>query len=166
MEKMRRQDRQVHDLKEIKATIQACHVVRLGLFDTTFPYIVPTNFGCEWVADHLIVYIHGARQGKKVRLIEHNPHVCMEMDTKHQLLPQGTKAPKYSFAYASVIGFGMAKIISDLPTKRHALGLLMYHETGKPLTAFDAIPDHVLQGTVVIQIDISELTCKAHAANS
>lgn len=41
---MRRKDREITDFNEIRKIIDACEILRLGLADGDFPYIVPVNF--------------------------------------------------------------------------------------------------------------------------
>ncbi|MFD1483941.1 pyridoxamine 5'-phosphate oxidase family protein [Lacticaseibacillus baoqingensis] len=163
MEKMRRFEREIL-LPEIKSVIADCHVVHIGLNDSPFPYVVPTNYGYEWRDETLILYSHGARQGKKRRLIAADPHVCIQIDDGSTLMPAGEQAPDYSAAYRSVIGFGIAELIADPAEKRHALDLLMQHETGRPLASFAPLADHQVAGVGVIKITLTELTGKAHTA--
>lgn len=47
MEEMRRKDREVTELETVKEIIRQCDVLRLGLADGDYPYIVPMNFGWE-----------------------------------------------------------------------------------------------------------------------
>ncbi|WP_155286327.1 pyridoxamine 5'-phosphate oxidase family protein [Lacticaseibacillus zhaodongensis] len=163
MQKVRRRDREI-GLDEIKKAVADCHVVHLGLNDSPFPYVVPTNYGYEWQGDQLLLYIHGARQGKKRDLIAADPHVCIEIDGGMTLLSAGDEAPDYSAYYRSVIGFGTAELVADADVKRHALDLLMQHETGRHLDSFNAIPDNKIFGVGVIKVTITELTGKAHPA--
>ncbi|MBP1047323.1 pyridoxamine 5'-phosphate oxidase family protein [Enterococcus sp. BWM-S5] len=157
---MRRKDREILDLEKIKEIVEACHVVRLAMFDEPFPYIVPVNFGYHWQEEALTLYIHGARQGKKVRLLENNPMVAVEMDCNHELIEAGTVAEKYSYAYQSLIGFGEAFIIQELEEKKQALQLLMDHEVKH--TAYNFPPDKMIAATGIIKIVLSSYSCKEH----
>ena len=47
MEEMRRKDREVTELEAVMEIIRQCDVLRLGLADGDYPYIVPMNFGWE-----------------------------------------------------------------------------------------------------------------------
>lgn len=161
MQPVRRKDRQV-GFDEIKAIVKQCHVMHIALNDTPFPYVVPTNYGYEWAGQTLILYSHGAPEGKKRRLIAADQHVCVEIDSGAKLMPAGSSAPDYSAAYQSVIGYGTAELISDPAVKRHALDLLLQHETGRALTTFESVPAHTIQYVGVIKITISALTGKAH----
>ncbi|WP_390410589.1 pyridoxamine 5'-phosphate oxidase family protein [Lacticaseibacillus jixiensis] len=161
MQPMRRQDRQI-DLTEIKQIVKQCHVMHIALNDAPFPYVVPTNYGYEWAGETLILYSHGAPEGKKRQLIAADPHVCVEIDGGATLLPAGTNAPAYSAAYQSVIGYGTAELVNDPAVKRHALDLLLQHETGQALATYDPVPEAVIQHVGVIKLTLPTLTGKAH----
>lgn len=160
---MRRKEREIIEKEKIKAIMELAHVVHLGLFDEHYPYVVPVNYGYEWTEqEQLVLYIHGARQGKKISLIKKNPHVCIQLDTNHALIDTGKIAEKYSFAYQSVIGYGTATLINEFEEKIHALECLMIHETKKDLTHFNPLPENVVKGTGLIKIVIDSLTAKEH----
>lgn len=158
---MRRQERQI-DLARIKDVVESNHILRLGMLSEDYPYVVPVNYGYEWLDDQLVIYIHGARQGKKISSIKANPKVCIEMDHDSEMISGGSIAPDYSTAFSSVIGLGLAEIVTDLEVKKHALDLLMRHETGKGLSNYDLIPDQKVNATAIIKISIEKITGKAH----
>lgn len=157
---MRRKERAVTDTETIYQLVENCHVVRLAMFDEKYPYIVPVNFGYEWLNTSLILYIHGARQGKKVSCIEKNAAVSIEMDWKHHLIEAGSNASKYSYSYQSLIGYGQAEIIQNIEEKTHALDLLISHETGQGLNGYDQLSEQMLKSTGIIKIIVEAFTCK------
>ena len=77
---MRRKDREVTDFQEIVRIIDECPIVRLGLADGDFPYIVPVNFGYEVEGEQIYLYIHSARAGRKFELMTKNKKCSFEMD--------------------------------------------------------------------------------------
>ncbi len=83
---MRRADREVKDCKEIHQILESCKVCRLGIMDEGKVYIVPMNYGYEYEEGKLVLYFHGAREGKKLRLLGENPSVGIEMDGEHELV--------------------------------------------------------------------------------
>lgn len=159
---MRRKDREVSDFSQIQQLVKNCHVIRIALFDEEYPYIVPVNFGNIWEGEQLKLYVHGARQGKKINLINANSAVAIEMDDKHELIETGDVAEDYSYAYQSLIGFGHAQIITDLKQKTRALNALMEHETGRSLPDFNPIPERIIKATSIIEIILDRYTMKAH----
>lgn len=79
---MRRKDREITDFNQIVKMISHCEVLRLGLADGEFPYIVPVNFSYEADAanGNICFYIHGAMAGRKYELLKKNPKCSFEMD--------------------------------------------------------------------------------------
>ena len=62
---MRRTDREVRDPETIVRIIEECPVMRIGLSDGEFPYIVPVNFAYEYSDGKFFLYFHGALAGRK-----------------------------------------------------------------------------------------------------
>ncbi len=81
---MRRKDREVKDFDKIISIIDHCEILRLGLADGDFPYIVPVNFSYEVENENgrrkIIFYIHGAMAGRKFELMKKNNKCSFEMD--------------------------------------------------------------------------------------
>ncbi|MGG5343822.1 pyridoxamine 5'-phosphate oxidase family protein [Enterococcus sp. AZ192] len=153
---MRRKEFEVINKEIIDEILDEAHVVRLAFFDQEFPYIVPVNFGYEWIEERLFIYVHGARQGKKLSLLKANPKIGFEMDCRHKLIT-ADEAAKYTYHYRSIIGQGIATILTDLERKRLALLKLMEHETKR--MDFDLSDKQVL-GTGLIQIEVTNFTAK------
>lgn len=82
---MRRKDREVTDFDKIIEIIDECSIVRLGLADGDFPYIVPVNFAYSIENGQLFLYIHGAMAGRKYELLRANPKCSFEMDIPLQM---------------------------------------------------------------------------------
>ena len=93
-------------------------------------YVVPLNFGYEYNDGKLTFYFHGANAGEKLDILKQNPNACVEMDTGHQLI-EGESAYTYSFAFESVIAFGVVEFLEKTEEKSHGLTVLMRHQTGK-----------------------------------
>ena len=124
---MRRSDREVTDFNEIINIMKKCDVCRIALFDKQYPYIIPLNFGMDITENNIVLYFHGANEGKKYELIRKNNNVCFEMDCSHQLVLDENKK-MCTMKYESVIGTGAIQI-ADESEKLYALNLIMkqYH---------------------------------------
>ena len=100
---MRRKDREVTDIDTIIGIIDECEIIRIGLADGNFPYIVPLNFA--YIADegNICFYIHGAMAGKKYEMLKMNPYCSFEMDIPLMLecLPEKRDV---TMRYKSVMG--------------------------------------------------------------
>lgn len=120
---MRRQDRALTDRAAIEALIQRCQVCRLGLVDEAGqPYVVPLFFGYDGER----LYLHSAREGRKLDLLRRHPRVCVEFDELLELVPASSPCA-FSARYQSVIAFGTARLVEDVSEKQRALALLMAH---------------------------------------
>lgn len=157
---MRRADREVKDTEEILKVLKSCKVCRLGMMDEGRIYIVPMNYGYVYEDGKLVLYFHGAREGKKLELIEKNPIVGFEMDGAHELA-EGKTACQYSYYYASVIGNGSAKLVTEPEEKSKALALIMKHQTGKEFTELESNLK-LGQAVGMIRVEVKEFTCKCH----
>ncbi|MBO0450841.1 pyridoxamine 5'-phosphate oxidase family protein [Candidatus Enterococcus murrayae] len=155
---MRRKKRQVTDLDLIKNFVKKTQVVRIALNGEEYPYVVPVNFGYEWAEEKLILFVHGANDGKKVSMLQENPKVAIEMDGNHKLIEGTMNAATYSYAYQSLIGFGKAELVDELEEKRRALHLLMAHAAED--AQFDEIPEGMLKRTGIIKITLASYTMK------
>jgi len=95
--KMRRSDREVTDVDEKLGIVARCKVCRLGMIDETVgpgePYIVPLNFGYEYVDGVLFLYLHGAGEGRKINILKNN---CFFARRQPGLFRDGRGASAYS----------------------------------------------------------------------
>lgn len=57
---MRKANRAITDLDEIKTLIDSCDTIRLGFVDGDEAYIVPLSFGFEAENGEFTFYVHGA----------------------------------------------------------------------------------------------------------
>ena len=77
---MRRSDREITNRNDIIEILHKTETIRLGINGDPYPYVVPLSFGFEDADGVLTLYIHGAKEGHKHRLLEINNHVCVEAD--------------------------------------------------------------------------------------
>ena len=156
---MRRSDRAVENLPDILAILEQCVVMRLAMTGPDGPYIVPVNFGYLLHSDQrLTLYFHGALQGRKRDMLDADPRVCFEVDCEHRLIAKEA-ACGYSYGYASAIGFGKARRLTESMEKAQGLSCLM--------ARFDPAPSFVLdmeamEKTAVYAIDVEHITGKRH----
>ena len=153
---MRRKDREVSALDEKLAILDKCEVCRVAFSVDDQPYIVPLNFGYEMQGEALVIYLHGAKKGKKADMLKQNPKVCFEMDTEHGVI-KAEQPHNYSYSYASIIGFGLAELIEDTEQKIHGLKMLMQKVDPGREFKFDVAP---LAQTMVFKIICNEFTGK------
>lgn len=138
--------------------IKKCDCCRIGLVDGDEAYIVPLNFGYEVKEGQLILYFHGAKEGRKIEIIQNLKTATFEMDTKHELV-EGTIACAFSYLYQCVMGKGELEIVTDNDEKVCGLTRLMEHYSKSSDWKFKQ--EH-LDMISVFKITVTEWTCKEH----
>ncbi len=155
---MRRKDREVTDSVRIADIISRCTCCRIGFYDDGEVYIIPLNFGYEIKDDTYVFYFHGAKEGRKIELIQMSPAVGFEMDTGYAL-NAADLACNYSTYYQSIVGNGVLSIVSEPEEKKLGLSLLMEHNTGKQKWDFD---EKMLNTVIVFKLVVGKMSCKEH----
>lgn len=154
---MRRKDREITEIQQILNIINKIKILRLGLFDGEYPYVVPLHYGYEYSDSRLVFYMHSAKEGHKLDLIASNPRVCVELDSDAELISGGDIPCMYGSTFASVIGRGVAENVSDEQEKIKGLSLLMKHQTGRDF----AITGEMASTVAVIKVTLNEFTAKS-----
>lgn len=154
---MRRKNREVTDINEIKAIVDKLSVARLGMNDEGKVYIVPMNFGYEWREGRkLALYFHCAKVGRKIDILKKNNAVCLEMDGSHGLM-EGDKACDYSYYFASLIGNGTVEFVEDTQEKIHGLSLIMKHMAGMEDANFE---EKWVNAVCIFKVELTEYRVK------
>lgn len=152
---MQRPDRKIHDFNELKEIVQKADVCRIAFATDGTPYIVTLSFGYEW-KEHLIIYFHGAKKGKKIDLLKKNNLVCFEMDIEHEIIKEG-KACDWGMKYRSIVGMGRLKIVEDIEEKRKGLDLIMDHYGYKGEKDYNK---KIFSVTEILKLDVTEMVGK------
>ena len=152
---MRRKDRLVDDPGELRLILEECKVCRIATMDGEGLYIVPLNFGYEYDGDKLTLYVHSARDGRKVRAFRSNTAVAFEMDTGHELV-ESNMACQTCYLYKSIIGNGSIHELDDNTEKASALNAMMEHLTGQTFE----FNDKMVNAVAVFRIDVSRFSGK------
>ncbi|WP_373485136.1 pyridoxamine 5'-phosphate oxidase family protein [Acetobacterium malicum] len=155
---MRRANREVTELAELIEIINGCKVCRLAMVDNGQPYVVPLNFGYHRDDSVITIFLHCAREGRKMDILKQNNQVCIEMDQMKELL-SGEKGCDYSCYFESFIGTGQAVFLDDAAAKGQALQAIMKQQTGRDDFSFD---QHILDQTAVIAVELSSYSGKRH----
>ena len=159
---MRRKDREVKDINEIIGIIDQCDIVRIGLADDIYPYIVPVNFSYTYENGQLALYIHGAMAGRKYELIKKNGKCSFEMD-----IPLGieclTEHKDVTERYLSVMGTADITLIPNEDKKAVIDNIIMArYEATRDFAYNEAAVAH----TMIARLDVAELTAKANKPKS
>lgn len=150
-----KREREVTDRGAIIKILDKCQVLNLGLCDEDQPYVVPLNYGYVMEDDHLVLYLHGAKEGYKYEVMKKNPKVSFSMVCDAQLF-EGKVACQYGMTYSSIMGKGTIKIIDDVDEKIKALTILMKIQTGKDFT----FNERLVSIVNVMRLDVTDFTAK------
>ena len=158
MRPMRRSEWEVTDYKQMLEFMEACDICRIGMRDGEGVYILPLNFGYQEENGKLVLYFHGAKEGKKIDLLQENPNVSFEMDCKHKMtLANKDVACTYSFSYASIMGHCTVSLITEPEQIREGLQCVMSHYTQRSDWTF---LDSAVNRVTVLRLEISDWSCK------
>lgn len=158
MREMRRQDRRITEPAVIRAVLDKCRTLHLGLVEDGRAYIVPLNYGWTEENGRYILYAHSAAEGRKIDLIRGGADVGFEMETGVEYFDADT-ACGWGNRYESIIGEGSATLLSTPEEKRQALAAIMAHYSARRDYTFEDAMVNLVQ---VIQIDVTALSCKIH----
>lgn len=134
---MRRKDREITDIKEILAILEACKVMRIAMCRENRPYVVPLSFGYSYENGGFTLYFHCAKEGKKLDWLRENPCLAFEMDCGHNMLPAQSPC-SYGYECQSILGEGTAFFVEDPEEKKEILHRYMKHQTGRDFSFTDA----------------------------
>ncbi len=149
---MRRQDKEITDIKIIESILHEADICRIALSNNNMPYIVPMNFGYN----EKTLYLHSINQGKKIDLIKNNNNICFEVENKTEII--NSESPcNWGMKYLSVIGCGKAYFIKDFKEKTKALNIIINKYLSKPNHQF---AESEIKKLAVIKIIIAEMTGK------
>lgn len=155
---MRRKDREITDFERILSIVDACQIVRLGLADGDFPYIVPVNFAYQVREGQLYLYIHGAMAGRKYALLSACPRCSFEMD-----LPLGLcclpEKKDVTMRYQSVMGQAEARFLTGEERQRAIDDIIMQRD---PRTRNFAYNKTAVEKTAVVELRVLALSAKAN----
>ncbi len=155
---MRRKDREVTDFDAMIGIIDECHIIRIGLEDGEFPYIVPLNFAYTVSGRQIDFYIHGAMAGRKYELMQRNKKCSFEMDIPLELDCIAEKKD-VTMRYKCVMGTAQITFLDGAEKRRAMDDIIMnrYEETKK----FD-YNKKMLGVTMVAKLTVTDMTAKVN----
>lgn len=158
---MRRFEREITDLKEILEILNSFECIRLGFNAEDYPYIIPMNFGFKLDNDKIILYFHGAKEGRKAEIIKKGIKTglkaAFEADRAIRVSGKDT-ACSFTMKYESIMGGGVIELIENSDEKLEALKEIMKHYTKENLEFNPA----VVERTMVFKLIVNEISAKAN----
>ena len=152
---IRRKDKEIVDEKTMIFIIEKAIVCRVAMCWQGEPYVIPMNFGYQ---DNYI-YLHSARQGRKLDILRNNDKVCIEFDVDVELV-QSQEACKTSMKYKSLLIFGKAVILKDIAEKKKGLDIIMHHYYYHNSPSVFHYTEDALEKVIIIKVKIEKMTGK------
>ena len=155
---MRRKDREVTDFNTIVKIIDECEIIRIGLADGDFPYIVPLNFAYTAENGEICFYIHGAMAGRKYEMLQANPFCSFEMDIPLEM-DCIYESKDVTMRYKSVMGKCKVEFLKDEEKPRIMDEVIMArHEETRNFE----YKKEVLKRTAIAKLTVIELSAKVN----
>lgn len=150
---MRRKERMLSD--EVAKDILNCgdHGILSLITDDNKAYGVPLNY----VVRNNKILCHCAKDGKKLKCIEHNPNVCFTVIGGALVSPK-----EFTTKYRSVMVFGKASIIHDKAELREAMIQLCTKYSKEVMDKAIEVTDKSIDQFVFISIDIENISGKGN----
>lgn len=157
--KPRRPDYTITDQSWIKKHL---HQSVFGTIATTFenqPYATPRLYVYDEARNR--IYFHGAKVGKLINNIQHNPEVCFNVSSFGRLLPHA-EAFHFNIEYDSVTIFGKANMINSNSQIKIILQQLMrkYANHLQPTVDYQDVQNHEVKRTSIMEIIIEDWSGK------
>jgi len=149
---MRRSEKEIKDRAELEHILKTSEICRLGMVQEGIPYIVPMNYG---YADGAL-YMHSAREGRKMDILRAENYVCFEIESGAKLV-EAEDACGWTSRYTSIIGYGHVELIDGPAEKQHGLAVLMSHYSDRTDWEF---PDRQLDRVLVLRLTIESMSGK------
>lgn len=151
---IRRKDRELTDGAEMDEILEKALVGHLGLCDEGEPYVLPMNF----VTLNGALYLHCAREGRKLNVLEKNPRACFSVQTDMELVTS-PRACGWGMMYRSVLLFGSISVVESEEEKGESMMALMKKCAGPDFSHVFTSPE--LDSVTVLRLDWDERTGKA-----
>lgn len=152
---MRRKEKVITDRNEILNVLASEKICRIAFADGKTPYLVPVNYGYKDNA----LYVHSAKEGRKIEIIKENNTVCFEIEHDVQIV-RADNACRWTTLYTSIIGYGRAELVTDTPSVMNALDVIMKQQSGQETWSYD---EAILKNVAIIKITIASISGKRSA---
>jgi len=146
---MRRKDREVTDINQIKRILDDCKTCHLAMVDNGLPYVIPLSYAYTISDGALTLFFHSAKVGRKIKALQENNTVCFEMSREGEPVFADKTPCNSGYYFSSVHGFGSVRFIEDMTEKCLALKLLVKHQANADIDFTPEQADSVCVFTVV-----------------
>ena len=130
---MRRKDRAVTSIEGMKDILESCKTCHVAMIDEGTPYIVPLSYGYKLDEEALTLYLHSAKVGRKIDILQKNNVVGFSIATEGE--PVVSEVPCNSgYYFSSIVGTGEVVFIEEEKEKGEALSLMFERQTGQKMS--------------------------------
>ncbi|WP_108061410.1 pyridoxamine 5'-phosphate oxidase family protein [Poseidonibacter lekithochrous] len=160
--------RKVYEIKDeelIKNILENAEFGTLAICMDNKPYSVPLNF----VEINGEIFIHGAKKGKKIEIMNNNNNASFSVVESYSLLPSyfstdDGRASPATHMFKSIILDGHIEFIEDYDVKANALEMLMqkYQKEGGYKALSDVIYKKIINATCIYKLVPSQSSAKFH----
>lgn len=154
---VRRRDRLLTEQRAIELIEGAEYGVLSMTDEEGMPYAIPVNH--VWDGESAL-YVHCAPEGKKLRAIAKNPHVCLCIVGDVNLLPAN-----FTTEYESVVIYGQARVGLDEDERMKALRLLINKLSPEHKQLGEKYTQASFHRTEIIKIEVQEFSGKCKKVN-
>lgn len=148
--KMRRQEKQLSDEKAQKILSEGEYGTLSTIGENGYPYGIPMNY----VYMNNKIYLHCAKEGKKLENIRYNNKVSFTVVGDYQLKPAA-----FTSSYKSIIAIGKANFVEGEEKKEVLQEFILKFSPGFKKKGFKYI-DKGIEKTTIIEIVIEDLKGK------
>ncbi|PLX71356.1 MAG: pyridoxamine 5'-phosphate oxidase family protein [Denitrovibrio sp.] len=152
---MRREEKLLGEIADINDILKKGEVIRIAMVDKGEPYLVPMSFGVR----EGVIYLHCAKEGRKIDVLRAHSRVSFEVSCDTKLVKENQSCG-WTYHFRSVIGTGDVVFVKDKAEKLEGLQAIM-EKYGSDENVF---PDKAVDATMVLRIDIDEMTGKSSPA--
>jgi uncharacterized protein len=133
-------------------------VAHVGFVQDGAPVVVPMIYGREGE----IVYLHGARKARVIRLLEQTERICLNV-TMLDAIVLARSAFNSSMNYRSVTVFGTPRLLESDDEKLHAMKVISEHTMPGRWDELRAPHDREVKMTGVIAVQVETGSAKISA---
>ncbi len=151
---VRRKEREITDLKEMRQILKATKYVTVAFCKDNEPYLVALSHGYD--EEKNCLYFHCAPEGKKLVYAAANSKVW------GQAVQDFGVTDECDYAYTCVQFGGTFSLINDQNEKWHAMQVLVRQVALNPESKLSKIKPEKLKNTTMCKIDINYLSGKKH----
>jgi uncharacterized protein len=148
-------EKAVYDKETVHEILDSALLASVGFVEDGQPVVVPMLYGREGE----VVFLHGARKARVIRLLESTTTACINV-THVDALVYARSAFNSSMNYRSVTVYGSPRLVDDRDEKLHALRVITectmpgrWDELREPL-------ENEIKKTGIIALDIESASAK------